>query len=256
MNNDVTSLPEGVKLPFESNFHGITPYFKIITPLNQALSEEHGKPVYGEPMEVVELRFAGDRNYAPVVPANSMWRKYGTRVVTYAERFADQYRAFMTNGDQVAGGTALEALGDYGITPAQLSVCRALKIYSIEALHQLDGPNLKSLGMNANDLKSMARRFMEDRSRREMGDNSGRMAELEAELARLKAAIPAEAPAPEAVDAIVATADAEANIANDRFDAMTDAELKAFIKEKAGAAPRGTPSRETLLASAREQDAA
>lgn len=248
----LTSLPDGVKLPFEANSHGITPYFKVITPLNVAQSEEQGKPVYGSPMEVVELRLAGDRNYAPVVPADSMYRKFGTRVVTYAERFADQYRAFMTGGNQVAGGTALEALQDYGITPAQLSVCRALKIYSIEALHELDGHNAKALGMNYNALKSMARRWMEDKSKRDVTKAGSAIEAMQAEIERLKALIPAEQTPPEKVDELLAAADAEASAANDRFDAMDKEELKQFIAAKTGTRPQGNPNEDTLRSMARD----
>lgn len=248
----LTSLPDSVRLPFEANSHGIAPYFKVITPLNVAQSEEQGKPVYGSPMEVVELRLAGDRNYAPVVPADSMYRKIGTRVVTYAERFADQYRAFMTGGDQIAGGTALEALADYGITPAQLSVCRALKIYSIEALHELDGHNAKALGMNYNSLKTMARRWMEDKNQRAAAKAGSDIEAMQAEIERLKAMIPAEQTPPEKVDELIALADAEASVANDRFAAMDTEALKQFIADKTGARPKGNPSDDTLRSMARD----
>lgn len=248
----ISGLPETLRLPHEAHVHTITPYFKIMTPLNVAQSEEAGKPVYDAPREMVELRFAGDRNYAPVLPADSMFRKVGNRVITYAERFADQYRAFMVGDDQRAGGTALEMLADYGITPAQLSVCRALKIYSIEALYELDGHNAKALGMNSNALKAMARRYMEDHNKRALSSTEDKMAALEAEIARLRAAIPAAETSPDDIHALVAAADAEASTANDRFEAMSDGELKLFIKEKSGAAPRGTPSRDFLLNAARE----
>lgn len=240
MDEQITSLPDSVKLPFEANAHGITPYFKVITPLNVAQSEEQGKPVYDAPMEVVELRFAGDRNYAPVLPASSMYRKHGTRVISYIERFADQYRAFTLGDNQVAGGTALEALADYGITPAQLSVCRALKIYSIEALHGLEGPNLKALGMNANDLKAMARRYMEDKASRASASAASDIASMQAEIERLKALVPADTPKPEEVDEIVADADAE----------TAEAEEKRLLKDRietiTGTRPRGNPSVKTL----------
>lgn len=240
MDENITSLPDSVKLPFEANSHGITPYFKVITPLNVAQSEEQGKEVYDEPMEAVELRFAGDRNYAPVLPANSMYRKHGTRVITYAERFSDQYRAFTMGGDQVAGGTALEALADYGITPAQLSVCRALKIYSIEALHGLEGPNLKGLGMNANDLKAMAKRYMDEKSARASASASSDIAAMQAEIERLKSLVPADTPKPEDVAEIVAEADAEAAEADEKRL------LKDRIETVTGTRPRGNPSVKTL----------
>lgn len=242
------SLPDSVRLPFEAQNHGVTPYFKVITPLNVAQSQEAGKPIYGSPMEVVDLRFAGDRNYAPVVPVDSMYRKVGTRTITYAEQFSDQYRAFMTGGDQVAGGTALEALSDYGITPSQLSVCRALKIYSVEALHTLDGPNVKSLGMNANSLKAMAARYMEDQTRRDTDKNATSIEAMQAEINRLKALIPDTTPAPEEVDAIVAAADADQPEYADAEPA-SDSEkidLKDRIEKVSGSRPRGNPSISTL----------
>lgn len=239
-----TSLPDSVKLPFEANSHGITPYFKVLTPLSVPQSQEKGRPIYKSPMEMVELRLAGDRNYAPVVPADSMYRRYGNRVVTYAERFAEQYHAFMTGGDQVAGGTALEALADYGITPQQLSVCRALKIYSIEALHELRDP--KALGMNANTLKDMARRWMEDKDRKSVDKAGADISSMQAEIERLKALIPAEQTPPEEIDELVAKAD-------DEFTAMSSDELKDLIADKTQQGrPRGNPSHETLVGMARD----
>lgn len=244
MEEHVTSLPEGVKLPFEANAHTITPYFKHASVLNVAQSEAQGKPVY-DLREVVELRFAGDRNYSPVFPVDAMYRRVQGRVVTYAERWADQYRAFLMGDDQKAGGTALEMLADYGITPAQLSICRALKIYSIEALDKLDGPNLKSLGMNANSLKAMARRYMEDRADRDRATSNDRVAALEAELAELRALVPAKETTPEEIDALVQAAD-------DEFAAMDTEKLKAFIAKETGTRPRGNPSDDTLRSMARE----
>lgn len=238
-------LPESVRLPFETAAnHTITAFFKHGSFLNVAQSETAGKPVY-DLKEVVELRFAGDRNYSPVLPADSMWRRVGDRVVTYAERFADQYRAFLLGDDQKAGGTALEMLVDYGITPAQLSICRALKIYSIEALHAIDGPQIKALGMSANQLKAMARRWVEDHANRSIESTNTEMDKLKAELERLKALIPAQETAPEEIDALLSAADKE-------FEAMTEAELKAFIKDKTGAAPRGNPSHSWLVNAAKE----
>jgi transposase-like protein len=211
-----------------------------MTPLNVARSEMEGKEVYDNPREVVELRFAGDRNYAPVVPVESMYRKVGTRVVTYAERFSDQYRAFLTGGDQVAGGTALEALADYGITPAQLSVCRALKIYSIEALHEMEGPSVRALGMNANALKDMARRWTEERNNRAAEKATTDIAAMQAEIERLKALVPQDYATPAEVEQAVEEADAEFS---------EDAEkvrIKDEIEALTGVRPRGNPSLSTL----------
>src|SRR5690606_17130485 len=141
----------------------ITPVFKHITVEDVPASEREGRPVM-KTIEAVEVRFAGSKLYSPVFPVTSMWKRDGHKVITYAERWAEQYRAFLEGNPQEAQGTPLEMLKGYGITDAQLSLCRALKIYSVEALHHLEGPNLKSLQMQANPLKEMARRYMGDRS--------------------------------------------------------------------------------------------
>jgi serine phosphatase RsbU (regulator of sigma subunit) len=161
-----------------------------------------------------------------------MYRMDGHHVVTYAERFAKQYAEFQQGAAQHASGTPLEKLSQYGISGAQLSLCRALKIYSIEALHSMEGTNLKALGMNQNALKDMARRYMEDRAAG--GAVSAELAALRAELEALKNPIPVDAKA-------------DADVLPDGYEAMTDVELKDAIEAKVGARPRGNPSRETLV---------
>lgn len=231
-------------LPESDMEHLVTPFFRHQSIENVPQSEIKRSAVM-EVREVVELRFAGDKNYAPVLPVESMYRRDGHNIITYAERFADQYRAFLQGSAQEAEGTPLELLVPFGISENQISLCRVLKIYSIEALYHLEGQNLRNLGMNANTLKDMASNYMAQRS---SGLNTAnRMAELEAEIARLKAGapLPEEQATPEQIDAAVTAAD-------DEFAAMTDDELKIFIKSKTGQAPRGTPKRDWLIETARE----
>lgn len=231
--------------PMESQ---VTPFFKYLTVEDIPASEREGKAVH-KTIEVCELRFAGDRQYAPVVPADAMYRREGTRVITYAERFAEQYRQFLSGATQEASGTALEELTNYGITPAQLSLCRAVKVYSIEALNLMDGPQLKVLGTHANDLKEMARRFMEDRS-------SGSSAQREIEELRQRLAAMEANEEKQAYETETAKRAAEGfreeSIEQSAFAHMTDEQIKAIIKERTGQAPRGNPSRETLLRMAEE----
>lgn len=208
-------------IPGENNFRSITPYFMHVNLKDDIQSEIQGKEVF-QMHEVVQLRFAGDRYYSPVMPVDSMYRKIGNNVITYAERWAEQYRQFLANEDQIAEGTPLDNLTNYGITPAQLSLCRALKIYSIEALYHLEGSNLKSLGVHANDLKPMARKFMEDR---QSGANQlSRIAELEAKIAALQSGVVVKEDMPEdEADEAIELADIEA---------MSVEELRAIIVEK------------------------
>lgn len=234
----------------------ITPLFRWEAVEDINASERKGALVK-KMRQVVEVRFAGSKNYAPVFPVDAFWRRKNGKVVTYAERWADQFQAFLAGNAQEAQGTPLEMLKDYGISDSQLSLCRALRIYSIEALHHLEGDGLKNLGTSSNTLKGMARSYMADRAKN--GSSVDEIAALRAEIEALKAgqvlAVPGTEPqttqvvmpepTPEQLDAAVAAANAE-------FDALTDAELKAFIKDRSGAAPRGTPSREFLLNAARE----
>lgn len=226
----------------------ITPVFKYVQLENVPKSETAGHAVM-EMHEVVEVRFAGSKNYAPVFPADGFWQREGNNVITYAERWPDQYRAFKEGSPQEAMGTPLEMLRPHGITPELISLCRALKIYSIEALHHLEGSALKALGMNANKLKDAARDFMAERMNSH--EAMGEIEKLKAELAAMKAGvIPAEQTSPEEINVMVAEADAA-------LAAMSDADLKDEIARlNDGKRPQGNPSRATLEASFKELRAA
>lgn len=221
---DFNQLPrDQIKVPGDEKFHSVTPYFSHMNLLDENKSEQEGKAVY-EMREVCQLRFAGDRNYSPVVPVDSMFRKIGLNEITYAEQWSDQYRAFLQGDAQIADGTPLEELTPYGITPAQLSLCRALKIYTVEALYYLEGANRKSLGVHANTLKPMAEQFIE--ARKSGIDQSARIAELEAKIAALSTTIPEQEPTEEEIDESL-------------FEAMTEDELRDMIQKKTGTKPDG-----------------
>lgn len=212
----------------------ITPIFRWMDIENIPKSEEAGYLVK-ENREVVQVRFAGSSNYSPIFPVDAFYKREGNQVITYRERWADQYRQFKNGDPQEASGTPLEMLRKYGITPEHLSLCRTMKIYSIEALHDLEGPNLKNLGMAANSLKEQARRYMADRS----GGTEAisRIAELEAELAKMKAlstVVPEHEPT-------------EEEMALARLSVLTEEELRAFIEDKTGAKPDGRLKHESLV---------
>lgn len=219
-----------------------TPIFKWIAVENVHKSEQQGHRVM-EQHEIVEVRIAGDKNYVPHFPAHSMYKSENGNVITYAERWSDQYRSFKEGNPQEASGTPLEMLAPYGITPEQQSLCRALRIYSIETLFNLEGQAVKSLGMNGNALKDAARSYMADNTSGkkafdELESLRARIAELEGRSTILPPAVDEV----EVVDAIVKRADSAA------MADMTDEVIKAQIKELTGTAPRGNPSRATLEA--------
>lgn len=222
-------------VPIDTREITITPVFKHITVEDVPASERAGAPVM-KTMEVVEVRFAGTKLYSPVFPVNAFWKRDGHRVVTYAERWADQYRTFLEGRPAEAAGTPLEMLKAYGISDSQLSLCRAVKVYSIEALHHLEGSALKSLGMSANDLKEMARKFMDDRAKG--ADVNAEIAALRAEIAAMRAAaVPAdERSLVDQIPDLEAAADEDAR----------KKALKDEIEGIAGSRPKGNPSVDTL----------
>lgn len=200
----------------------VTPVFKYIDVEDVPKSEQEGYEVR-KTLEVVEVHTAGSRNAVPVFPVDAMWKREGNRTITYAERWPDQYRAFKEGGPQNAVGTPLEMLRSLGISAEQISLCRANKIYSVEALHGLSHDGIKALGIHANKLRDAARTHLAERQN--SADAAAQIEELRAQIAALQAKAPSDG----------------GDIAE-----MTDEAIKAEIKALAGQAPRGTPSRETL----------
>lgn len=212
----------------------VTPVFRIMEIENIPKSEEAGHLVK-EMHEVVQIRFAGSNNYSPIFPAKSFWKREGNNVITYAERFSDQYRQFKEGNPQEAKGTPLEMLTQYGITPEMLSICRTMKVYSIEALNALEGSNLKNLGMESNKLKEMARRWV---------DNHSSNQTLVDEVATLKAQLAALQDKQASTVVPVVTQDEVEGV---DLESKTDDELRAFLTEKTGARPDGRLGRAALL---------
>lgn len=205
----------------------VTPFFKVIEVENIPKSETAGHAVK-EMVEVVEVRFAGSNNYAPIFPAHQTWRREGNRAITYAERWADQYREFKEGNPQQAKGTPLEMLRPYGATEEQLSICRVHRIYSIEALDHLEGDKLKSLGMMGNSLKELARKYKADHSAsasaiKEIEELKKRIAELES------------------------TSTTIPEIEEELYEAMTEDELRDMIESKTGTKPDGRLSHASLV---------
>lgn len=203
----------------------VVPVFKYITYEDLLESEQAGHAVH-KTIAAVEVRYSGNngRSYAPVFPADAIWKREGHRSITYAERWAKEYQDFLQGNSQTANGTPLENLRPYGVTEAMLSMCRALRVYSIESLMSLDGGTGKSLGMFSNSLMDMARKWAEERN----GAGNDEVAALRAELDALKASMAAPVP-------VAATdEDGEKEALKARYAALT------------GSRPKGNPSVESL----------
>jgi hypothetical protein len=207
---------------------------------NEAKSAKEGRPIYDD-MEVVEIRFPGSRNVS-AFPATSIshWREdpvTGEQTpVTYAERFAHQYRQFKMQTAQTKSGTPL-AHAPF-LTEARRAELRALNIYTVEALAHVDGQELKNLGTSGRDLKNKAVEYLEEAKAN--APNITLQAEVEALRAR---------------NAILEEDNkraADQTKADDQFENMTLDQLRDFITTNTGHAPHGSLNRKTLVRMATE----
>ena len=218
----------------------VTPFFKIIPKQDMAASRVEGRPIFRD-QEYVEVRIAGDRNYAPVFPATAMWKRIDGIEVSYAERWPDQYRRFKENQEQVAHGTPLSELPF--LTQAKRAELRALKIYTAEALAGLEGRNLRALGMEANSLKGQAKAYID---KAHGSADVVRMAEMITALQQQIEELKAAGMKP------VMPSDAETLEMSVQLASLDDEQLKEFIAEKTGSRPRGNPNHDTLVRMAQD----
>lgn len=239
----------------------LVPVFKTIAVPNEAKSREAGRPIFDD-MEVVEIRFGGDRNKISVFPAHAETGLVDgadgyTQKITYAQRFPEQYRRFKESNAQVMSGTPLDELPF--LTQAKRSELKALNIHTAEALSSLEGQSLKTLGIGGRDLKEQAATYLQSAS------GSAELDKLRRENEALRAQVQASYKPP--VDAVDATDDKpvveqpdEAGDEQDEdgahYDALTSDELKDKIEDLTGARPRGNPSKKTLIAQLKEAESA
>lgn len=237
-----TEIPrESMQIPGERYMPG-TPYFRYESIFNEPQSVIQGKAVH-ELKEVVEIRFPANPQYKPVFGVDEQCTvdQNTGRVITWAERYKDQYNAFLAGAEQTAEGTPLEELLPFGISQAQLSICRALSIYSVEQLDQLEGAGVKRLGIHANELKPMATRFLD--ARRSGQSQQTEIDALKRQLAELQAQQGLGS------EPVVSTAIPDTvPVLPDGYEDMSDTQLKDEIaKLNDGKRPQGNPSRPTLI---------
>jgi hypothetical protein len=216
----------------------VVPVFKVIPIHNEGKSKTAGRPIYDD-VEVVEIRFPGDRQRVGIFPALSFAgyhvNEHGyEESITYAEKYSDQYRRFKEKHQQIAEGTPVDELAF--LTAGKRSELKALNILTAEALAALDGNQLKTLGMGGRQLKDQATAYLK------AANGTAEVTKLAADNVSLQAQL---AEMREEVAQI--REGAKARLSEHPLNEKTDEELKALIKEKTGQAPRGQPSHETLV---------
>lgn len=197
-----------------------------------AASKREGRPIYHD-VEMVNIAFPADRQRTLVRPAKSEWKKIKGEIVTYVDRFPEQYRRFKANEPQLIEGTPLSEAPF--LTAAQRATLKALNVHTVEQLASLQGQALKNLGAGGLAQQQAAAAYLEN------AKGTANVTAQAEEIARLKTSIEALS--------------AQGSDPRMKFVDMGDDKLKDFIKEKSGAAPRGNPSRQTLVRMAVELDA-
>jgi hypothetical protein len=225
--------------------------FENFPVLNEAKSKEANRPIY-EDMEVCRIRMGGDRLQAPVFPAwaeapGGVENENGYIVpMTYAQKYAEQYRKFKAGEVQTKEGTPIEALTF--LSAAKVKELKALNIYTAESLASLEGASLKSLGQGGLEWKTKAKAYLANAA------GSATVTKQASEIEFLKQQLEelrkerAQWPATERVTENLGYGDPEQD------ESKTDAELKELIEEKTGSRPRGNPSRETLIKMVKDLD--
>ena len=158
--------------------------------------------------------------------------------MTYAERFARQYRQFKEHATQTKSGTPLQYATF--LTEARRAELRAQNIYTVEALAAIDGTELKNLGHGGREMKNAAMEYLQESQPGAV--NTQMQAELEALRAKNQV-----------MEEDLAALKAKAGPgATDEFDDMNLAQLRDYITTHTGQAPIGAINAKTLRRMARE----
>lgn len=219
------------------------PETPLSSDLDGAKTKELGRPVY-KTNEYVRVSVPGNTQNIVVCLAHEKRftdRASGDRL-SYADAFPEEYRLFKQGMDEQIIGTPLAELP--ALTNAKRAELKAVGIRTIEDLAAMEGSVIKKFGMEGPSLKTMAVNYL-DRAKglavdaRNAAENAALRAELEAvkeqlsQIAKASRGEPLAAPVAEGP--------------RSSFEDWEDDDIKAFIKERAGAAPAGRVSHETLV---------
>lgn len=213
---------------------------------DHARSRELGRPVFRD-VEYVKIIIPGDDLNKPIQRAHDkvLRNPHGGEMLSYAQCFHEEYAMFKAGREDQVVGTPLSELTS--LTAAKRHELKRIGILTVEQLAGLDATQLRKIGMDGNELKALARAYM-DRAKDAAVDArfAAENAALRNQMEALQAQIDAMAAKPAPAAANDATEKAEPGI----FDDFDDGALKTFIKDRTGEAPRGRVSRETLIETA------
>lgn len=209
---------------------------------NERLTRESGYAVY-EDVEMIEINIPGDKQLTVHAPANSPCTMMDGSQVTYIDRFPDDYDRFKKGLGAAVVGLPLKHAPF--LSKSEVSMLGNQNVYTVEQLADMGGAPLRNLGPSGRKWQQQALAFLKTaQGSRDAVADAAEKASLLDRIAQLEAAQGLTPPA--------AQDDDGDDDGDDGFDAMSDADLKSWIKETTGAGVRGNPSRDTLLSIARE----
>ena len=219
--------------------------FKNLPLPNQQRTLAEGRPIFDD-REVCEIRSPASKEvrvFLATEPSADRWVvdpfTGQQRQRTYAERFAHQYRQFKALAAQTKSGTPLEHVPF--LTEGRRAELRAQNLYTVEALADIEGSELKNLGPGGREMKNKAMEYIAES--RSAAPNKQMAAELEALKARN--AILEE-------DLGLKKSQQDQNGEEGEFAGMSLEQLREFITTQTGQAPMGSCNRKTLVRMAQD----
>jgi hypothetical protein len=213
--------------------------FKYLAVENPQKTLTEGRPIFDD-QEVCEIRSGGSKDvkvFLATAPSADGWVTDPftgqQKQRSYAERFAHQYRQFKASAAQTKTGTPLEH-GPF-LTAGKVATLRAQNVYTIEALADIEGAELKNLGPGGREMKNSAMEYIAES--RQHAPNMQMMAELEALKAR-NATLEEDLQAKKNIEA-----------SEGEFAGMSLDQLREYIATNTGQAPLGANNmnRKTLV---------
>ncbi len=224
--------------------------WEILPTLNESASKDAGRPIYDD-VEVCRIYQAGDRLQIGVHPAweevSGGWKDENDQhhEGTYADKYDASYAQFKKGELQTKSGTPVDYLPF--LSPSKVKELKGLNIYTAEALADLDGQPLKTLGQGGRDWKNQAQAYLDNAA------GSANVTKMASELEYYKAEVERMQKEQSQYRQILDTERVTTNLGyGEALEGKSDDELKEYIAEKTGQRPRGNPSRSTLLSVAQE----
>lgn len=229
------------------NVNFYIPEIPLDSDLDGARTKAEGRPIY-KTQEYVRVTMPANPKSVIVCMAHEprFRDKQTNEWRSYAQMYPELYRQFKAGIEEQIIGTPISELPS--LTAAKRAELRAINIKTVEQLAELDSVGLKRLGMEGDALKRMAASYL-DRAKglavdaSQAAENAALRSELEVMREQI-AALAGKKAAPVANDANPAPVS--------DFDGFSDEDLKVYIKDRSGSAPRGNPSHSTLVRMAEE----